>query len=437
MHTGYSGEVRSGVSQSGVFHSGVSGVGLGNVFAYTSGMPYTGVPVLGGSGMLGGTLGQNAWSVPGIVPGGEGVMRMSVPGSTGGVTRVIGSTSVSCSNIGGGPRIINVSCSSTRVTVPCDLRSVTEAGGVYTGVGNTGVLGATGVGNTGVLGATSVGNTGVLGATVTGMGNTSRVGASVTVTGSTGLGMAVTSAGSTSGEGVAMSEVSAGLEASTGGTSSAGVVTAMSTALLAHQLPPLSKFEGGVSAGGDKETVKEWLEQFELVAGVCKWDDSTRLVNLVTRLRGEAYAFYKSCSPQQRASYAEMAAALTKRFTPVRIQAVQCSLFHERRQKDGESVDSYAQALRVLFHKAYPSAQRGSPEAESMGKAVLASQFASGLLPELRAKVAGVEGDFDTLLAKARFEEAKFRDLAVRQDRPKKQLPLKFIPRQSEKKFVS
>ena len=117
----------------------------------------------------------------------------------------------------------------------------------------------------------------------------------------------------------------------------------------------------------------------------------TKLVNLVTRLRGEAYAFFKSCSAQECSSYEEMSAALVKRFTPVRIQAIQSSLFHERKQGEKESVDSYAQALKVLFHKACPNTQRGSPEAESMGKAVLASQFAAGLIPEIKAKVAGNE----------------------------------------------
>ena len=39
---------------------------------------------------------------------------------------------------------------------------------------------------------------------------------------------------------------------------------------------------------------------------------------------------------------------------PVRISAVQSSLFHDRRQKEREPVDDYAQDLRKLFHKAYP-----------------------------------------------------------------------------------
>jgi len=46
-----------------------------------------------------------------------------------------------------------------------------------------------------------------------------------------------------------------------------------------------------------------------------------------------------------------------------------------------------------------------------MGKSVLAYQFVSGLLPELKQKVAGLEGNFEQQLARARFEEAKRREL--------------------------
>ena len=46
-----------------------------------------------------------------------------------------------------------------------------------------------------------------------------------------------------------------------------------------------------------------------------------------------------------------------------------------------------------------------------MGQSVLAYQFVSGLRPEIKAKVAGTEGDFEKLLTKARFEEVKLRDI--------------------------
>ena len=92
------------------------------------------------------------------------------------------------------------------------------------------------------------------------------------------------------------------------------------------------------------------------------------------------------------------------------LRSVKSSQFHERKQRQDETVDSFAQELKRLFYKAYPSTQPGSPEAEAMGRAVLSSQFVAGLRADINAKVAGVDGDFDELLTKARFEEARFRD---------------------------
>lgn len=88
-------------------------------------------------------------------------------------------------------------------------------------------------------------------------------------------------------------------------------------------------------------------------------------------------------------------------------------MFHQRNQKPGESVDQYAQDLRKLFYKAYPRADQGSEEAEGLGRSVLAYQFVAGLIPTLRAKVAGTEGSIDELLVKAKFEEAKICDLST------------------------
>ena len=73
-------------------------------------------------------------------------------------------------------------------------------------------------------------------------------------------------------------------------------------------------------------------------------------------------------------------------------------------------MDSYAQELRTLFYCAYPQAQQGTEETEQMACTMLANQFAVGLRQEIKIKVAGVEGNFEQLLAKAKFEEAKLRD---------------------------
>ena len=110
-------------------------------------------------------------------------------------------------------------------------------------------------------------------------------------------------------------------------------------------MPPIPNFSGD-SMGKDSNTFVDWSEQFQLVAEACQWSDQVKLVNLATRLKGQAYAFYRSCSPAQRASYPALMEALLHRFTPVTIQSVQTSQFHERKQGTSESVDSFAQELR-------------------------------------------------------------------------------------------
>ena len=67
--------------------------------------------------------------------------------------------------------------------------------------------------------------------------------------------------------------------------------TELSAPCLSSQLPPIPKFTGE-GQGTDGETFQEWLEQFEMVADVCQWNDQTKLVNLTMRLRGPAYSFY-------------------------------------------------------------------------------------------------------------------------------------------------
>ena len=196
----------------------------------------------------------------------------------------------------------------------------------------------------------------------------------------------------------------------------------LSMALLAQQLPSLPSFSGE-QQDGDGENFSEWLERIELVANTCRWDDQAKLVNVATRLRGPASRFYRSCTPRQRSSYRDLTEALRRRFTPVQIQSVQSSRFHERKQGPTESVDGYAQELQGLFHRAYASTQHEGGGAEAMGRSVLRSQFVAGLRAELRAKVVGCPGDFEELLSKARFEEARLREVLPMWNRPRESPP--------------
>ena len=209
--------------------------------------------------------------------------------------------------------------------------------------------------------------------------------------------------------------------------STVGSTTLLPAYTATQQLPPISKFSGDEKLD-DNTTFPEWLEQFEMVANLAGWGDQAKLVNLTTRLKGSAYAFLRSCTPQQRGNYSAIVQELKKRFVPVQIEAIQSGLFHERRQNQGESVDEYAQDLRRLYQKAYSQAQKGSSAAQKMGESVLAYQFVSGLLPDLKVKVAGTDGGFEHQLLKARFEEAKIRELSTITNRQ----PMKAVQERTE-----
>ena len=86
--------------------------------------------------------------------------------------------------------------------------------------------------------------------------------------------------------------------------------------LLGQKLPPISKFSGD-DLDIDGETFQKWIEQFELIAAMCRWNDQAKLVNLTPRLKGQAYSFYRTCNPAQRSGYDELKAQLARRFTPV------------------------------------------------------------------------------------------------------------------------
>ena len=194
----------------------------------------------------------------------------------------------------------------------------------------------------------------------------------------------------------------------------------LTTALgsLTQQLPSLPMFSGDDPAR-DSGTFQEWMEQFDMVAELALWSDGIKLRQLVLRLRGSARTYYRTLSEEQKRNYLTLVQELKNRFTPVRIQALESSIFRERRQKAGESVDAYAQDLQQLFQKAYPTALQGSEDAQMMGQSVLSNQLIAGLLPELKRKMAYLEGaTFSELWQKARFEEARLLDLARTQPRP-------------------
>ena len=176
-----------------------------------------------------------------------------------------------------------------------------------------------------------------------------------------------------------------------------------------HGTDSTNRFTGEGQATGD--SFAEWHEHFENLARLAGWDDHWKLVHLTSNLCDTAMAFYRSCSPDVRSRYPALVGVIKRRFTPIRLTAVQAKLFHTRQQLENESVDKFAQELQKLYNLAYAEAASEGLHAERMGQTLLANQFVTGLQPHLKQKLIGVEGGLNELILKARFEEAKSQEL--------------------------
>ena len=155
---------------------------------------------------------------------------------------------------------------------------------------------------------------------------------------------------------------------------------------------------------GSRDSFTEWHEHFENVAKLVGWHDHWKLVHLTSSLRDTTSTFHRSCSVDVQSNYKDLVAALKRRFTPVRLTAIQAQIFHNRQQGAGETVDQFAQELRKLFHLVYAGAACEGPKAERMGQTLLTNQFVAGLRSELKRKLIGVDGGLEELIL---FKEAK------------------------------
>ena len=70
-------------------------------------------------------------------------------------------------------------------------------------------------------------------------------------------------------------------------------VDPLKSVLPVQNIPLLPKFSGELTDGGcGMDIFQDWLEQFELTADVLGWFPQAKLVNLITRLQGQAYSFF-------------------------------------------------------------------------------------------------------------------------------------------------
>ncbi|VDI68903.1 Hypothetical predicted protein [Mytilus galloprovincialis] len=101
---------------------------------------------------------------------------------------------------------------------------------------------------------------------------------------------------------------------------------------------------------------QDFLEQFEMVVAVNKWDDNAKAFELATSLRGVAQGVVTEIEPLRRFDYNYLVSSLTSRFEPVNqenMYKVQMNAFY---RKPDQTLPEMAQEIRRITRFTYPTA---------------------------------------------------------------------------------
>ena len=123
-----------------------------------------------------------------------------------------------------------------------------------------------------------------------------------------------------------------------------------------------------------EDFLRAWT-RFELVAAGKEWNEGKRATVLPTLLRRKLLDIYIELSEGTRANLVEVKKALMSKAGLTKDPLVAGKEFIARIQQDGESVNTFAADLKLLFGQAYLS--------EEPTSGILLQRFLTGLLPSL------------------------------------------------------
>ena len=106
----------------------------------------------------------------------------------------------------------------------------------------------------------------------------------------------------------------------------------------------------------------DWVDHFESVAEVNKWDGAAKLLWLRVRLTGRAQTAFKQLAEEARATYDNCKVALRERFEPASKKELYLAEFQTRSKRANEGWAAFAEDLKVLADKAFPQLQNDAKE---------------------------------------------------------------------------
>ena len=126
-----------------------------------------------------------------------------------------------------------------------------------------------------------------------------------------------------------------------------------------------------------KEDWTVWINRFEAIAGLRRWDEDRKLDCLLPKLHGKVGEYAFAALPKQiLGCYEELVGELNSMFRKVEITSAIAAKFHNRIQGEDESVEEYAAELRCLSFKAYNHRSKQTREED------LVQRFLYGLRDE-------------------------------------------------------
>ena len=170
-------------------------------------------------------------------------------------------------------------------------------------------------------------------------------------------------------------------------------------------LPRLQKFTGDKL--DDDDAVDQFLREFERHATLAGWQGDVKRVQFELHLSGRALRVYEGIPAEERCSFERAVAAFRRELQPVLLGSYRHTMFHNRRQREGESVTEFAHDVQRLFEKDY-SGHRLPPQLRDQ---ILLGHFEQGLQRRWKERLRHPLASFQEALAQAKLAEAAERQL--------------------------
>lgn len=107
---------------------------------------------------------------------------------------------------------------------------------------------------------------------------------------------------------------------------------------------------------------EDWLDHFESVAAVNKWEEADKLLWLRVRMTGRAQKAFKNLSDTARATYDACKAGLRERFEPASKKELYRTEFYARKKRKTEGWAELSEDLKTLADRAFSNLEEAARE---------------------------------------------------------------------------